>query len=622
MTTWERNHGNDAGVRRAGPATGDHQRRQRPIHPGARRDPVRRGHADRARDRGRRSRSAAGAGSSARCGRSASPAASCTAASACRPSPRWPRRWPSASPSASSWVVSPGSALRRPPGCAHRSFDLAARAPRRVLGQRSSSRGWSRCRARPWPPAASSRSGGSDGPAGIPAGSGQRGRGEGSAFASSMASATSASRSAVTPSVTTATVAPASAARTSSVGAVHRHGHERGLPGLEQVAHPAQLALRDVVPDVADERGDRRPTRSRSPPAARGRRCRRGRRGRPAPPRAAGRPGRVVSRRAAVAVDRQPSVRALLDDGRGHPAEGAARRLPAERPEAFRGGGAGRVGRGSHDDGLLAHEAPSTRLADGSTLRLPQAVGHPPLRVNRRRRTSRPNVRARPDRCRCRSPPSGWGTVRHVSTRAPGRARPAAAGAHRGRRVLTFELDESKLAPPPIRSGIVDRAAIVERLLGPGQGSVIAVVAPPGYGKTTRAGAVGGGERAPGGLAVRRRPRQRSRPSCSRTWPSRSTASSRSGPRPSDPSPCRARASPTSPGWGRSSPRWTRPSPSSSTMPMPSSAGSARTWWPSSPCGCRPAPAWPSAPARSCRCRCRACAPTAASSRSGRPIWP
>ena len=72
-----------------------------------------------------------------------------------------------------------------------------------------------------------------------------------------------------------------------------------------------------------------------------------------------------------------------------------------------------------------------------------------------------------------------------VSTRAPGRGRPAAAGAHRGRRALTFELDESKLAPPPIRSGIVDRAAIVERLLGPGQGSVIAVVAPPGYGKTT-----------------------------------------------------------------------------------------------------------------------------------------
>ena len=51
--------------------------------------------------------------------------------------------------------------------------------------------------------------------------------------------------------------------------------------------------------------------------------------------------------------------------------------------------------------------------------------------------------------------------------------------------MLTFELDESKLAAPPIRSGIVDRAAVVERLLGPDQGSVIAVVAPPGYGKTT-----------------------------------------------------------------------------------------------------------------------------------------
>ena len=51
--------------------------------------------------------------------------------------------------------------------------------------------------------------------------------------------------------------------------------------------------------------------------------------------------------------------------------------------------------------------------------------------------------------------------------------------------MLTFDLDESKLAPPPIRSGIVDRAAIVERLLGRDRGSVIAVVAPPGYGKTT-----------------------------------------------------------------------------------------------------------------------------------------
>ena len=51
--------------------------------------------------------------------------------------------------------------------------------------------------------------------------------------------------------------------------------------------------------------------------------------------------------------------------------------------------------------------------------------------------------------------------------------------------MLTFELDESKLAPPPIRSGIVDRAAVLERLLAPGQGSVIAVVAPPGYGKTS-----------------------------------------------------------------------------------------------------------------------------------------
>jgi LuxR family transcriptional regulator, maltose regulon positive regulatory protein len=51
--------------------------------------------------------------------------------------------------------------------------------------------------------------------------------------------------------------------------------------------------------------------------------------------------------------------------------------------------------------------------------------------------------------------------------------------------VLTFELDESKLVPPPIRSGIVERAVIVERLLRVDQESVIAVVAPAGYGKST-----------------------------------------------------------------------------------------------------------------------------------------
>ncbi|MGH8977169.1 MAG: hypothetical protein ACRDV7_03760, partial [Acidimicrobiia bacterium] len=48
-----------------------------------------------------------------------------------------------------------------------------------------------------------------------------------------------------------------------------------------------------------------------------------------------------------------------------------------------------------------------------------------------------------------------------------------------------FALDETKLHAPELRTGIVRRAAIVERLVAPGGGSVVAVVAPAGYGKTT-----------------------------------------------------------------------------------------------------------------------------------------
>ena len=49
---------------------------------------------------------------------------------------------------------------------------------------------------------------------------------------------------------------------------------------------------------------------------------------------------------------------------------------------------------------------------------------------------------------------------------------------------LTFELLESKFHPPVIRPGIVARKALVDRLAA-AQAPVIAVVAPPGYGKTT-----------------------------------------------------------------------------------------------------------------------------------------
>ena len=154
-----------AGVRRPGPATGDHQRRQCPVHPGARRDPVRRGHVDRARDRG-------GA-----LGPQPAPGARHAAGARLHPPPAAPQR---RRPGRRHDGCGAGhqhplgrrprscrlAGLRGPPRCAHRSFDLAARAPRRLPGRRSSSRGWSRCRARPWPRAARSRSAGSDGPHG------------------------------------------------------------------------------------------------------------------------------------------------------------------------------------------------------------------------------------------------------------------------------------------------------------------------------------------------------------------------------------------------------------------------------------------------------------------------
>lgn len=42
-----------------------------------------------------------------------------------------------------------------------------------------------------------------------------------------------------------------------------------------------------------------------------------------------------------------------------------------------------------------------------------------------------------------------------------------------------------KLRPPPLRPGIVERAALLRRLLEPRQARVVTIVAPPGYGKTT-----------------------------------------------------------------------------------------------------------------------------------------
>jgi LuxR family transcriptional regulator, maltose regulon positive regulatory protein len=68
-------------------------------------------------------------------------------------------------------------------------------------------------------------------------------------------------------------------------------------------------------------------------------------------------------------------------------------------------------------------------------------------------------------------------------TPTAGRAVP---GSRRDRRAgPAFELDEFKLRAPPARPGMVTRAAIIERLVAPDAGPVLAVVAPAGYGKTT-----------------------------------------------------------------------------------------------------------------------------------------
>ena len=48
-----------------------------------------------------------------------------------------------------------------------------------------------------------------------------------------------------------------------------------------------------------------------------------------------------------------------------------------------------------------------------------------------------------------------------------------------------FELFDSKLHPPVVRTAIVPRPALVERLIGMPEGSVVSIVAPAGYGKST-----------------------------------------------------------------------------------------------------------------------------------------
>ena len=48
-----------------------------------------------------------------------------------------------------------------------------------------------------------------------------------------------------------------------------------------------------------------------------------------------------------------------------------------------------------------------------------------------------------------------------------------------------FQLSESKLRPPVVRTGMVVRTVLLDRLIGMGVPAVISVVAPAGYGKTT-----------------------------------------------------------------------------------------------------------------------------------------
>jgi LuxR family transcriptional regulator, maltose regulon positive regulatory protein len=72
-----------------------------------------------------------------------------------------------------------------------------------------------------------------------------------------------------------------------------------------------------------------------------------------------------------------------------------------------------------------------------------------------------------------------------VETIASRTASPRSTQRRRSRDGPPFKLIESKLHPPWLRPGIVARTALVERLLAASAGSVVCVVAPPGYGKTT-----------------------------------------------------------------------------------------------------------------------------------------
>ena len=81
--------------------------------------------------------------------------------------------------------------------------------------------------------------------------------------------------------------------------------------------------------------------------------------------------------------------------------------------------------------------------------------------------------------------PTAAVSVARVTSRAAARPTPVSPQSRRTRPRLSFELDESKLDPPQVRQGIVARTALVDHLVAVHEPSVIAVVAPAGYGKTT-----------------------------------------------------------------------------------------------------------------------------------------
>ena len=73
-----------------------------------------------------------------------------------------------------------------------------------------------------------------------------------------------------------------------------------------------------------------------------------------------------------------------------------------------------------------------------------------------------------------------------------------------------FELFDSKLHPPVVRAAIVPRPALVDRLIAMPEGSVVSIVAPAGYGKSTLLAQWAERSRGADRLVVARRARQRS----------------------------------------------------------------------------------------------------------------